>query len=68
LTRIRTTHPRSFRSGEWATLRGTASLPTPGTDRACYMVEFDDGTAGFWPVRDPAGRYEFAQEAPDVRP
>lgn len=58
VTRIRSTHRYGFRTGEWATLRGTAALPVRGEDRPCYLVEFSDGVTDFWPVSDPADGYE----------
>jgi hypothetical protein len=59
-SRIRKTHRYGFRSGQWAVLRGTASLPGfPEGDRDCYLVEFDDGVTDFWPVRDVDAGYEF---------
>lgn len=58
---IRATHPDAFRSGEWARLRGTTALPGfPEGDRVCYLVEFPDGAADFWPVGGPERGYEFS--------
>lgn len=53
--KIRSLHPYSFRSGEWAKL----VCVVPGEDRDCYLVEFPDGVTDFWPVVDPANTYEF---------
>jgi len=60
-THIRAMHPYAFRSGEWARIKGTAMLPVKDgePDRACYLVEFDDGVSDFWAVDDPDARYEF---------
>jgi hypothetical protein len=64
-TLIRATHRYAFRSGEWATLKGTTELPGfPEGDRKCYLVEFDDGVTDFWPVDDNTHGYEFAQVTP----
>jgi len=60
--RIRSTNPFAFRSGQWARITGTAMLPVRGEDRACYLIEFGDGTCDFWPVQDPGADYEFAGE------
>lgn len=58
---IRGTHPYVFRSGEWAKLCGTASLPGfPEGDRDCYLVEFPDSVSDFWPVADETHGFEFA--------
>lgn len=53
------THPYTFRSGEWATIRSVV----PGDDRVCYLVEFPDGETDFWPVVDPNEPYEFGAHA-----
>lgn len=58
MSRIRATHRYAFRSGIWADLKGTVADPETG--RECYLVEFGDGAADFWPVRDPDAGYEFA--------
>lgn len=57
---IRATHWAMFRSGEWAKLKGITDLPGfSGGERECYLVEFSDGAADFWPVTDPDAGYEF---------
>jgi hypothetical protein len=65
-SQIRATHPDSFRSGEWATLKGTALLPFNGEDRACYLVEFPDGITDFWAIGAAEYGYEFGA-APETR-
>lgn len=67
--RIRGTHPYTFRSGEWATVRAVVQATVrvvvpfravvPGADRDCYLVEFPDGQTDYWPVVDPSEPYEF---------
>jgi hypothetical protein len=61
---IRTCHPCGFRSGEWASLKGT--VEDPDTGRLCYAVMFADGAGDFWMVADPDGRYEFAMATKDA--
>ena len=63
MTLIRAMHRYAFRSGEWATLKGLASLPVREgePDRDCYLVEFDDGVTDFWPVDDADHGYEQAR-------
>ena len=61
MTWIRATHPYCFRSGQWARISGTTSLPGfPEGDRDCYLVEFADGVTDFWAVDAPGHGYEFA--------
>jgi hypothetical protein len=58
---IRSLHPYSYRSGEWATLIGFYSLTTETIkDRECYVVVFDDGDSDLWAVEDPVAEYEFS--------
>jgi hypothetical protein len=52
---IKGTHPYTFRTGEWAVIRSVV----PGSDRNCYLVEFEDGATDFWPVDDSVEPYEF---------
>jgi len=61
---IRSTHPVSFRSGEWAKITGV-SLKRVGHEpgghdswRPCYVIEFGDGTTDEWAIYDAAS-YEF---------
>ena len=64
ITLIRSTHPYAFRSGKWARLVGTTSLPGfPEGERRCYSVMFPDGAADWWPVDDKAHGYEIASPA-----
>lgn len=49
---IRSAHPYSYRSGEWAVITGI-TYP-PGTGRACYAVQFPDGAENIWIMDDSA--------------
>lgn len=64
---IRAMHPYAFRSGKWAVIKGTVLLPVRENepDRACYLVEFPDKVADFWPIDNSGYEYEFrGSEAP----
>jgi hypothetical protein len=64
--RIRNMSFSAFRIGQRARIRGTAMLPVQGEDRACYLIEFGDGTCDFWPVEDPHAACEFTGEEPSA--
>jgi hypothetical protein len=55
---IRSTHPYSYRSGEWADLLswGPAS---EFNRRMVYFVRFEDGTRDWWAMDDPDNPCEF---------
>ena len=53
---IRGMHPYHFRSEEWAEIVGVIMARC----RPCYHVRFKDGKEDYWPMDDPANKYEFS--------
>lgn len=59
-SRIRATHPNSYRSGQWAEL--LTQVPATGPDgqlRECFLVRFPDGNLDWWVCDDERAGYEF---------
>lgn len=56
---IRSCHPLTFRSGQWAQIVGVDES-TYG--RPCFLLVFEDGATDAWPCVDEDARYEFAEE------
>lgn len=52
---IKSDHPYTFRSGEWATIVDAQELP----DRVLWWVRFPDGATDEWVVDDPSADYKF---------
>jgi hypothetical protein len=53
---IRSNHQYSFRSGEWARIKGVKVL----NGRCCFSVEFLDGSTDAWAIEDDAADYQFS--------
>lgn len=53
---VRSTHPYSFRSGEWATIV-REDKREDGKDT--WLVQFPDGVTDVWLQFDSPARYEF---------
>lgn len=56
--RIHSTHPYSFRPGEWATIVRVVFTSDNCDARLCYEVRFDDGVRDFWAIPDDSNYLE----------
>lgn len=52
---IRSNNPYVYRCGRWATIRDIRI----SSNRACYVVAWEDGKTDLWPIEDGAAKYEF---------
>lgn len=56
-TRIRSTHPDGFRTGQWAVVVDVLDV----MGRVCYQLRWPDGIGDAWPVEDPSDVREFGR-------
>jgi hypothetical protein len=60
---IRGTHHHSFRTGEWAELKGFVTIEGPkNEERECYSVVFPDGVKDLWATDDSVYEFKDASE------
>ena len=62
---VRSTHPNSYRSGQWAKIIGVEWIPRGMGDgaleaRPALTVEFVDGVDDMWALNDPVAGYEYS--------
>lgn len=62
---IRSDHPYSYRTGQWATIVDAAARKEDG--RVLWSLLWPDGARDVWVVNDPTADYEF-RETKDLEP
>lgn len=57
---ISATHRYGYHPGEWFEVLGVAWHK----DRACFVVDIENGRIDFWPIQDPSDSYNFRKREP----
>lgn len=62
VNKIRGTHPYSFRSGEWAKVKGIAMIQPDWVEpRLAFICEYADGVIDYMAVDDFDSNYEIKE-------